>query len=903
MKKKIKLCGALLATAIASCTFSLFGGTVFADDTSNVPGNASELCKTLPDSIDLSQSEYFPEVGDQGSTGSCWHFGTIYACLTYTNNKARGIKTTPENTLSPLFGYNYASGTKNASLEDLIMQIGYPTVGILPIDTKNTISLYPRAEVWESAQRNRSGKYISYNVFGDEDNIVTGPDDASLYILKKTLSEGNLAAISSYSYNWNLSEVASGEHKGEVAIDRCDLNKTGGHIIALVGYDDNIWVDINHDGKQQQAELGAFKMVNSWGKDWANDGFVWVTYDCLNEKSQVITDADATRINNAIAAGTIKANKVNNAVRRSFFMLKTFSNAVVRDRISSECFLYMTVNTGSRKEMEVVITAISKKDGSEVTYTMPNMSGDTKNVAWDGTAYSTDGTMVLDLDNVISDITPETMEDYTWKVTFGDNKLDQYAVTVKDVHFKVNGVTKYVTSVSNVPLNGSKRSYNLVLRNSFKEDEAIKAENEKNVTIYYSNSNYKDANIHYRVGDGKWTTSPGVQMCVDNSQDGYTWKFVINLGNESSITACFNNGAGTWDNNNKSDYKISGDGVYGIKDNKITSIEEKVQARKPEIELDKSNITMYVGDKDTVNVDIWPPEAKNARITWTSSDTSVATVSNGVITGVSEGTATIKVLCLGIERTVDVTVLVNKTLSGLCKAGDGNWYYYVNGKIDTSFTGMTKNKYGWWYVTSGKLDRTYTGMAKNSSGWWYIKEGKLDLTYIGMATNENGTWYMKNGKLDTTINGFIKTNLGWVYLTKGKLDTSYTGMVKNSNGWWYVKEGKLNLTYTGMATNKYGTWYMKNGKLDTTINGFIKTNLGWVYLTKGKLDTSYTGMVKNSNGWWYIKEGKLDLTYTGLATNKNGTWYMKKGKLDFSFNGNVRLNGLTYKIVNGMVVK
>ena len=245
---------------------------------------------------------------------------------------------------------------------------------------------------------------------------------------------------------------------------------------------------------------------------------------------------------------------------------------------------------------------------------------------------------------------------------------------------------------------------------------------------------------------------------------------------------------------------------------------------------------------------------------------------------------------------------VDETYTGIAENANGKWYM-KNGKLDRTVNGLIKTNLGWAYVTNGKLNTSYTGMVKNSSGWWYVKEGKLDLTYTGMATNKYGIWYMKNGKLDTTVGGLIKTNLGWVYLTKGMLDTSYTGMAKDSNGWWYVKEGKLDLKYTGMATNKYGIWYMKNGKLDTTVNGFIKTNLGWVYLTKGMLDTSYTGMVKNGNGWWYVKEGRLDLSYTGLATNKNGTWYMKKGKLDFLFNGNIVFNGVTYKIVNGKVVK
>ena len=757
MKKRIKLCGALLATALASCTFALFGNTVLASDASNSSKGAEELCKELPDSIDLSKSEYFPEVGDQGSTGSCWHFGTIYACLTYANNKARDIKTTPENTLSPLFGYNYAAGTKNASLEDLIMHIGYPTVGILPIDTKNTISLYPRAEVWESAQRNRSGKYISYNVFGDEDNIVTGPDDASLYILKKTLSEGNPAAISSYSYNWNLSEVASGEHKGEVAIDRCDLNQTGGHIIALVGYDDNIWVDINHDGKQQQAELGAFKMINSWGKDWANDGFVWVTYDCLNEKSQVITDADATRINNAIAAGTIKANKVNNAVRRSFFMLKTFSNAVVRDRISSECFLYMTVNTGSRREMDVAITATNKKDGTKTTYVMPNMYGENRDVAWDGTAYSTDGTMVLDLDNVISDITPETMEDYTWEVSFEDDTLDEYSLTVKDLYFTVNGVRKYITTVSKLPLNGNERTYKMSLRSlSYEEDYVIKEENHSNVTIFYSNPDFEDCNIHYRVGDGNWTVAPGVQMCVDNQRPEYTWKYVINLGDEDGITFCFNNGEDIWDNNSNRDYTIRQAGCYGIIDGNLEVIEELIYVPDPLIELDKQSISLCVGDNATVVADVWPNYATIFKIKWTSSDTSVVKVEDGVITGVSQGKATVTAtLTEGVTATVNVTVNARQIEELKVTALSDKEYVSIEDNLTISAT-----------ATGGDGDYKYSFIIKNTAtGKWARLADKIELNSFVWTAGSGGAreFYVEvtDGTGKTVRSSAIKVDVIW----------------------------------------------------------------------------------------------------------------------------------------------
>ncbi len=59
-----------------------------------------------------------------------------------------------------------------------------------------------------------------------------------------------------------------------------------GHEFTIVGYDDTIECDINNDGDTDDpGEKGAFKIANSWGTDWGNDGFVWVMYDAVHEES------------------------------------------------------------------------------------------------------------------------------------------------------------------------------------------------------------------------------------------------------------------------------------------------------------------------------------------------------------------------------------------------------------------------------------------------------------------------------------------------------------------------------------------------------------------------------------------------------------------------------------------
>ena len=75
------------------------------------------------------------------------------------------------------------------------------------------------------------------------------------------------------------------------------------------------------------------------------------------------------------------------------------------------------------------------------------------------------------------------------------------------------------------------------------------------------------------------------------------------------------------------------------------------------VSLNYKRIVVNVDQSRTVTAYIYPSNATNKTTTWSSSDTSIATVSNGVITGHRAGTTTVTVQVGGASASVEVVVL------------------------------------------------------------------------------------------------------------------------------------------------------------------------------------------------------------------------------------------------------
>ena len=132
-----------------------------------------------------------------------------------------------------------------------------------------------------------------------------------------------------------------------------------------------------------------------------------------------------------------------------------------------------------------------------------------------------------------------------------------------------------------------------------------------------------------------------------------------------------------------------------------------------EIELNKTELTLEIGDEETLTASVLPENATDKAVTWTVAPVGVVSVENGVVTAIKDGTATITATANGKSATCSVTVnapltnaqvlqfLNDNVLLEAAKAWADNW------GLETSDITKDNIKNAIWYVT--KNGKNITG--------------------------------------------------------------------------------------------------------------------------------------------------------------------------------------------------
>ena len=258
----------------------------------------------LPNAVDLSIQPNFPPISNQGGIESCASFATTYYQFSYEAYKNKGIDLKdPANAgliYSPLFTYNMNNGGQNVGTfmeyyPDVLANQGCLKLEDYPYSMNSSTLNYQ----WPTdAEKLREALKVRVTNHG----YVTAADgsESSIAAIKSLLygtdgTDGHVLAVGTFFRSW---KVKKGENpdtgaKEDVAygcygtLTNNGVVYSGGHAMAIVGYNDDIWTDINGNGLREESEYGAFKVANSHGTGSYNNGFVWVAYDALNPVTAV----------------------------------------------------------------------------------------------------------------------------------------------------------------------------------------------------------------------------------------------------------------------------------------------------------------------------------------------------------------------------------------------------------------------------------------------------------------------------------------------------------------------------------------------------------------------------------------------------------------------------------------
>ncbi len=208
-----------------------------------------------------SNSEGLPPVGHQGQSNSCTAWSCGYYMLSYMQGQEHNWDMTdPDHQMSPAFVYNllnrgYDGGSSAPEAFKLFKEIGCAPYSDMPYEVSNYTS-FPGEQAFRNAHQFRIAE--AYTI-----DITT---NAGATDLKNHLLNGNLAimAIGVYDDFQHLSDFNNTYCTDNI------VGNFGSHTVACIGFDDNF---------QTRDGVGAWRMVNSWGTDWGDNGFWWLSYE------------------------------------------------------------------------------------------------------------------------------------------------------------------------------------------------------------------------------------------------------------------------------------------------------------------------------------------------------------------------------------------------------------------------------------------------------------------------------------------------------------------------------------------------------------------------------------------------------------------------------------------------
>ncbi len=184
------------------------------------------------------------------------------------------------------------------------------------------------------------------------------------------------------------------------------------HSMPVVGYNEDIWVDLNKNGIAEPEEKGAFKMANSKGTEFGNAGYIWISYDAFRETSAVPPVEDVWPPADRDPAGLVYQ--------------KTAYTLTARESYTPAYVAAFSLKHAEREQVQITLGAGNPGAAQpSITRVSGTLCYDSSNTGLGG-PVACDQTFFMDLTDLASAAPPKAR----WFLGVTDRKADGLAATV-----------------------------------------------------------------------------------------------------------------------------------------------------------------------------------------------------------------------------------------------------------------------------------------------------------------------------------------------------------------------------------------------------------------------------------------------------------------------------------------
>lgn len=256
---------------------------------------------SAPPAATLLGTTHLPPIGNQGAIGSCTSEAVTYC--QFTNAVSRYLHSIDPLTewdpssgnwdyiFSPKFTFDLTT-TSTPTPYVALQSNGSVPMSVLIYEKEGTGHIYldkngnpiQKSTMWgvDDIMKNA----LNYRYTKNNISLSSGYSSSTmiksagtLLKVKQAIADGNVVVFNNNPSYWQFGTISKDgdiAKKGDSAIVAAVQVPSGGHAVAIIGYDDNAVCNVN--GVEVK---GAFLIANSWGTDWYDSGYAWLMYDSI----------------------------------------------------------------------------------------------------------------------------------------------------------------------------------------------------------------------------------------------------------------------------------------------------------------------------------------------------------------------------------------------------------------------------------------------------------------------------------------------------------------------------------------------------------------------------------------------------------------------------------------------